>query len=89
MANARSSLMEKVLPSHESSEKSSLVTKRIISINDFPDEILLNILSYFTTEELCSTIAEVCERWNALAEDSSLWKNLTYACDRESTSAEK
>ncbi|KAJ9589697.1 hypothetical protein L9F63_017103 [Diploptera punctata] len=85
MANARLTLMEKVIPSHESSKISSLVTKRINSINYFPDELLLKILSYFTAEELCLVIAEVCERWNALAKDVILWENLTYTCKREPT----
>ncbi|KAJ9586672.1 hypothetical protein L9F63_019710, partial [Diploptera punctata] len=84
MGNAMLSLMEKVVPSHASSKKSSLVTKRVISINEFPDEILLKILSHLTAEELCLVIADVCERWNAVAKDVVLWKNLTYTCDRVS-----
>ncbi|KAJ9589696.1 hypothetical protein L9F63_017102, partial [Diploptera punctata] len=85
MANARLSLMEKMGSLYESSKKSTLMTERIISINDFPDEILLKILSYFTPEELCLIIAEVCQRWNALAKDVTLWKTLSYKCDDLST----
>jgi hypothetical protein len=51
------------------------------SINDLPDEVLLNILSYFGPEDLHFVIAEVCERWNALAKDVALWKNLSYECE--------
>jgi hypothetical protein len=54
------------------------------SINDLPDEILLNILSYFGPEDLCLVIAKVCERWNALAKDVALWKRLYYSCDENS-----
>jgi hypothetical protein len=52
-----------------------------MSINDFPDEVMLQILSYFGPEDLCFTIAKVCERWNALAKDVALWKMLSYSCD--------
>jgi hypothetical protein len=54
------------------------------SINDFPNEIMLKILSNFGPEELCLTISEVCERWNDLAKDVALWKRLSYSCDGSS-----
>jgi len=50
------------------------------SLNDLPDEILLNILSHFGPEDLCLNIAKVCERWNALAKDVILWKTISYSC---------
>jgi hypothetical protein len=50
------------------------------SIHDLPDEILLKILSHFGPEDLCFIIAEVCERWNALSKDVTLWKTLSYSC---------
>jgi hypothetical protein len=53
-------------------------------INDLPDEILLEILSFFQPEELCLIIPEVCEKWNSLAKDMVLWKALCYFCDRSS-----
>jgi hypothetical protein len=52
------------------------------SINDLPNEILLNILSHFGPEDLCFIISEVCERWNALSKDVALWKTLSYCCDK-------
>ena len=52
-----------------------------MSLNDLPEEILLKILSYFGAEEL-TIIAKVCEWWNILAKDVSLWKTLSYRCDR-------
>ena len=54
------------------------------SLNDLPDEILLNILSHFGPEDLCLIIAKVCERWSALAKDVVLWKRLSYSCDENS-----
>jgi len=53
-----------------------------MSLNDLPGEILLHILSYFGTEELC-LIAKVSERLNVLAKDV-LRKTLSYSCDRSS-----
>ena len=54
------------------------------SINDLPDEILLEILSYFGLEDLCLNIAKVCERWKFLAKYMILWKKLSYSCDLSS-----
>jgi len=62
----------------------SVIASEQRSLNDFPDEILLKILSYFGPEELGLIIAKVCERWNALAKDMLLWKTLSYNCDRSS-----
>jgi len=49
------------------------------SLNDLPNEILLKILSYFGPEDLCCIIAKVCEQWNNLAKDETLWKTLCYS----------
>jgi len=54
------------------------------SLNDLPDEILLKILSHIGPEDLCLSIAKVCERWNVLAKDVLLWKKLSYSCDDSS-----
>jgi hypothetical protein len=51
------------------------------SLNDLPDEILLQILSHFGPDDLCRIIAKVCERWNVLAKDVVLWRKLSYSCD--------
>jgi hypothetical protein len=52
-------------------------TGKPTSINYQPDEILLQILSYFGPEGLALNIAKVCEKWNALSKDMGLWKALT------------
>jgi hypothetical protein len=54
------------------------------SVNDFPNEILLEILSYFGAEDLLFVIPEVCDRWKVLAKNVTLWKKLTYKCDHSS-----
>ena len=62
----------------------SVVASQPRSINDLPEEILLNILSHFGPEDLCLIVAKVCERWNVLAKDVVLWKTLSYRCNRSS-----
>jgi hypothetical protein len=62
----------------------TVIANELRSLNDFPDEILLKILSHFEPEDLCHIIAKVCERWNALAKDVLLWKTLSYNCDHSS-----
>ena len=52
------------------------------SLSDFPNEILLHILSHFGPEGLLLIITKVCERWNSLAKDAMLWKTLSYNCER-------
>jgi hypothetical protein len=54
------------------------------SVNDFPNEILLEILSYFGPEDLLFVIPEVCDRWKALAKKVILWKKISYKFDRSS-----
>jgi hypothetical protein len=60
----------------------TVMASELRSLNDFPDEILLKILSHFGPEDLCLIIAKVCERWNTLAKDVLLWKTLSYNCGR-------
>ena len=68
----------------EDNSEQSVMTSAPTSLNDLPDEILLKILSYFGPEDLCFIIAKVCERWNILAKDKTLWKTLSYSCDDSS-----
>ena len=62
-----------------------VITSEQMSLNDLPDEILLHILSYIGTEDLC-LIAKVSERFNVIAKDA-LRKTLSYSCDRSSDSS--
>jgi hypothetical protein len=52
------------------------------SVNDLPDEIVLEILSYFGPEVLLFVISEVCDRWKYLAKNVLLWKKFAFKCDR-------
>jgi hypothetical protein len=51
------------------------------SLKDLPEEILLKIFSHFGPEDLCLKISKVCKKWNVLAKDVVLWKQLCYSCD--------
>jgi len=62
----------------------SVTASQLRSINDLPDEILLQILSHLRPEELRLNIANVCEKWNILVKDKILWKTLSYKCDHSS-----
>ena len=63
------------------SSETPVIANQPRSLNDFPDEILLQILSHIGPEDLCLKIAKVCERWNYFAKDVVLWKTLSYECD--------
>jgi hypothetical protein len=52
------------------------------SLNDFPAEIILEILLYLGPEDLTFNIPKLGDRWGALAKNKTLWKKLTYKCDR-------
>ena len=59
----------------------SIMAGKPMSINDLPDEILLEVLSYVGPEDVYLNIAKVCGKWNVLAKDLVLWKTLSYYCD--------
>ena len=61
--------------------ESSVMASEPMLLNDLPEEILLKILSYFGSEDVCFIIAKVCKRWNILAKNVILWKKLSYECD--------
>jgi hypothetical protein len=54
------------------------------TVNDLPEEIVLEILSYVGPEDLCLSVSKVCEKWNVLAKHIVLWKTLSYNCDHSS-----
>ena len=79
--------MASALPSYKTKDvcsEPSVIASQPRSLNDLPEEILLNILSYFGPQDLVHTIAKICERWSALAKDMVLWKTLSYKCDHSS-----
>jgi hypothetical protein len=52
------------------------------SVMDLPDIVILKILSYLGPEDLIFKIPEMGDRWEYLANDHTVWKKLTYKCDR-------
>ena len=63
-----------------------LMASEPMSLNDLPDTILQKIFSHFDPEDLCLIIAKVCEKWNILAKDFTLWKKISYDCRFSDTS---
>ena len=61
--------------------KRSVMAGIQMSINDLPDEMLLEVISYVGPEDLGLNITKVCKRWTVLAKDVFLWKTLSYRCD--------
>lgn len=51
------------------------VKKKQTQIDHMPDEVILKMFSYFNAQDLCHC-ACVSSRWNLLAMDGSLWKEL-------------
>jgi hypothetical protein len=61
--------------------ETSVMASKPTSVNDLPDEIVLEILSYVGPEDLCLNVANVCKRWSVSAKDIILWKTISYHCD--------
>ena len=53
-----------------------------LTINDLPNEILLEVFGYLDIEDVCFSVREVCERWHYLSRDETLWKNLNFVCNK-------
>lgn len=51
-----------------------------VTFDSLPNEILLKIFTYLDSEDVCLTVAEVCERWNYISRDVTLWNNLNLIC---------
>lgn len=48
-------------------------------ISCLPDEILIKIFSYLSTQELCLSVAPVCRKWRQMSCDHSLWRTLDFS----------
>ncbi|XP_049842332.1 uncharacterized protein LOC126293259 [Schistocerca gregaria] len=48
------------------------------TIDDLPDELMLEIFSYFSFSENVDVLQEVCPRWKILAQDAHLWVDKKY-----------
>ncbi|XP_054154393.1 F-box only protein 11-like [Oppia nitens] len=52
-----------------------LGTAALYLLYELPDEVLLTIFSYLLEQDLCR-VAQVCKRFNTIANDCELWKTL-------------
>jgi hypothetical protein len=48
------------------------------TIDDFPDELLLEIFSYCSVQDLVLSIQHVNKRWKEVSQDPKLWKDLVF-----------
>ncbi|XP_071084243.1 F-box/LRR-repeat protein 5-like isoform X1 [Haliotis cracherodii] len=60
--------------SSESSDEETEVCVPLVSVQSLPDEILLCVLSLLSPQDL-ARCAQVCQHWNKMALDSSLWSH--------------
>lgn len=65
------SAFEEVLPYHSRRKSAAGLN----SLNDLPEDILIFILSYLSTRELCRA-SGVCQKWQTLCWDPVLWTNI-------------
>jgi hypothetical protein len=72
------------LLSHKRRKETSVMASTATSVNDLPDEIVLEFLSYVGPEDLCVSVAKVCKKWSVLAKDIILWKKISYYCNSSS-----
>ena len=57
-------------------------------INYLPDELLLEIFSSFTTEDLAMIIQHVSYRWKEVSQDNSLWRKRAFSPAKTTTDNE-
>ena len=48
--------------------------------SSIPDELIVKILSYLNTEELCRHVAPVCRRWRQIYKEPTLWRAINFHC---------
>lgn len=48
------------------------------TIDTFPDEILLEIFSYCSVQDLVLSVQHVNRRWRSVSQDPKLWKDLVF-----------
>ncbi|XP_071087945.1 F-box/LRR-repeat protein fbxl-1-like [Haliotis cracherodii] len=62
-----------IVHKHDKKVLESDLSEHYSVIQSLPEEILLNIFSYFSPKELCQYVAPVCRRWRVLAYEPTLW----------------
>jgi hypothetical protein len=53
-----------------------------------PNEMLLEIFSYLTIDDLCLSVRDVCIQWRRLSEANEIWKNLCFTPKRNASQEE-
>lgn len=48
------------------------------TINDLPDEILVEIFSFLRVQDVVYSVENVCHRWKEVVQDRRLWRHLIY-----------
>ena len=48
-------------------------------ITDLPDELLLEVFSYMSIEDLAFSVQNVNKHWKDVTQDDSLWKNQVFS----------
>jgi DNA-binding NarL/FixJ family response regulator len=48
------------------------------TIDSFPDELLLEIFSYCSVQDLVLSVQHVNKRWKEVSQDPKLWKDLVF-----------
>ncbi|XP_066994852.2 F-box and leucine-rich repeat protein 13-like [Anabrus simplex] len=59
------------------------------TIDDLPDDVLVEIFSYFTFSHLMKSVQHVCQRWKHVVQFSDLWINLTYVPNEQGVEHDK
>ncbi|XP_049770596.1 uncharacterized protein LOC126109597 isoform X2 [Schistocerca cancellata] len=66
----------------------SKLDKRGTTIDDLPDELVVEIFSYMSFSENIEVLQKVCTRWKILAQDAHLWLNKKYVVRWETSEEE-
>lgn len=58
-------------------------TTKKVTFDSLPNEMLIKIFEYLDSVDICLAVAKVCERWNDITHDVTLWKNLKFICTKD------
>ena len=53
----------------------AIAFKSVMSISDFPDELLLKVFKYLKPQSLLETVC-VSKTWSRVSRDSNLWREI-------------
>lgn len=52
------------------------------TVNDLPDEMLLEVFFFLSVPDVAKVVANVCVRWRLVAQDATLWRKLELTLDQ-------